>query len=269
MSVQTEQYANTTISTLIAPHLPYLRRYARALCGNQTSGDAYVAQVLEALIEDQSLFDRSLGPRTALYRLFTAIWTSVQVGGSDVGDPQELAERAIARLAPRSRQVLLLLNVEEFTEQETAAIIDVSLEEVQTLKRDVTAELSAQAQARVMIIEDEPVIALDLESIVGGMGHMVVGIADTHASAVELAEETTPDLILADIQLADGSSGIDAVEEILTSATVPVVFITAFPERLLTGERPEPTFLVTKPFRPQTVEAAISQVLFHKDARAA
>jgi DNA-binding LytR/AlgR family response regulator len=69
-------------------------------------------------------------------------------------------------------------------------------------------------------------------------------------------------MILADIQLADGSSGIDAVNEILGVLDVPVVFITAYPERLLTGERPEPAFLITKPFKPEMVKAVISQALF-------
>ena len=70
-------------------------------------------------------------------------------------------------------------------------------------------------------------------------------------------------MVLADIQLADGSSGIDAVNEILHSRfEVPVIFITAYPERLLTGERPEPTFLITKPFLPDMVKALVSQALF-------
>ena len=68
--------------------------------------------------------------------------------------------------------------------------------------------------------------------------------------------------MLADIQLADDCSGIDAVKDILAQFDVPVIFITAFPERLLTGERPEPTFLITKPFQPATVKAAIGQALF-------
>ena len=71
-----------------------------------------------------------------------------------------------------------------------------------------------------------------------------------------------PGLVLADIQLADDSSGIDAVKDILAEFSVPVIFITAFPERLLTGTRPEPTFLITKPFQRSTVKAAIAQALF-------
>ena len=114
----------------------------------------------------------------------------------------------------------------------------------------------------VLIIEDEPIIAMDIESLISGLGHNVTAIARTHGQAVEAVKRHRPGLVLADIQLADGSSGIDAVNEILKSFEVPVIFITAYPERLLTGERPEPAFLITKPFLPDMVKAVVSQALF-------
>ncbi|MBY8974391.1 response regulator [Rhodobacteraceae bacterium NNCM2] len=264
MTVTASEEPRESLSVLIAPHLPYLRRYARALAGSQGSGDAYVASVLEAIIADIDMFDRKLDSRVALYKIFTAIWSSGNIDTSVEATPDNLVARTVSRLTPRSRQMLLLTTVEEFSDAEAATIMDVAPDEAALLMADAQAELASQARARVMIIEDEPVIALDLESIVGGMGHETVGIADTHKTAVKLAEETEPDLILADIQLADGSSGIEAVEEILGAHQTPVVFITAYPERLLTGQRPEPTYLVTKPFRPETVEAAVGQALFHK-----
>ena len=264
MNAAVDDSEEQNLSVLIAPHLPFLRRFARALSGQQTSGDRYVAQVIEALIEDRDVMDFSLQPRVALYKVFLEIWSSLNDSETLPSAVDTMVERAVARLTPRSRQLLLLTTVEEFSFEDAAKVMNISLEEVEILQRDAQVELDAQATANVMIIEDEPIIALDIESLVVGMGHRVTGIADTHTSAVDLASKTKPDLILADIQLADGSSGIDAVEDILAKFFVPVVFITAFPERLLTGERPEPTFLVTKPFRPETVEAAISQALFHQ-----
>lgn len=83
-----------------------------------------------------------------------------------------------------------------------------------------------------------------------------------------MARKHRPGLVLADIRLADGSSGLDAINDILSSFEVPVIFITAYPESLLTGERPEPTFLIAKPFREETVKAVVSQALFF-DASAA
>ena len=122
--------------------------------------------------------------------------------------------------------------------------------------------ISRQIATDILIIEDEPLIAMDIEHIVQELGHRVTGIARTHKEAVELFNRTQPKMVLADIQLADGSSGIDAVKDILQANDIPVIFITAFPERLLTGERPEPTFLITKPFNPEMVKALISQALF-------
>jgi CheY-like chemotaxis protein len=114
-----------------------------------------------------------------------------------------------------------------------------------------------------MVIEDEAIIAMDIADIVRGVGHAVTGTARTRDEAVALALRDQPDLILADIQLADNSSGIDAVNDILGRFPgIPVIFITAYPERLLTGERPEPAFLITKPFSEDQVRSAVSQAMF-------
>jgi CheY-like chemotaxis protein len=123
-------------------------------------------------------------------------------------------------------------------------------------------EITRGIRTDVLIIEDETVIALDLAAIVEDMGHSVSHIAISRSDAVKAAQTKPPGLILADIQLADDSSGIDAVKDILAQTRVPAIFITAYPERLLTGERPEPTFLITKPFLPDSVKAAIGQALF-------
>lgn len=252
------------LSNILAPHIPLLRRYARALTGSQRSGDAYVAAALQALIEDRSAFDMSLPPRVALYRVFHAIWDSAHIDPLP-NDSSSLAAKAQERLralTPLSRQALLLTTVEGFTTDETARIIGRPWSEVTTLVADARAEIERQTRARVLIIEDETLIAIDLSDIVSKLGHEVVATADTASKAIAAAAQHQPDLVLADIQLADGSSGIDAVNEILHRVSVPVIFITAFPDRLLTGERPEPTFLITKPYLEETVQAAVSQALF-------
>jgi CheY-like chemotaxis protein len=133
---------------------------------------------------------------------------------------------------------------------------------VQSLIDTAGREIAEQIKTDVLIIEDEPFIALDLQTLVEDLGHRVIDIARTHTEAVSAIETFKPGLILADIQLADGSSGLEAVNEILNTMEVPVVFITAYPERFLTGDRPEPAFLITKPFLIETVKAVISQALF-------
>lgn len=249
----------------LAPHLPYVRRYARALTGDQTTGDQYVRVSLEALAAGERALDSSLTPRVALYQVFHAIWCStgarLEAGGDD-GSGVDDAGRRLMRIAPRSRQAFLLTALEGFTPSEAAQILDVDFAQVEQLIAAAQAEIDAELATDVLIIEDEPVIAADIEALVTELGHTVVDIAATRTEALDAVSRKTPGLVLADIQLADGSSGIDAVKDILARNDVPVIFITAFPERLLTGERPEPTFLITKPFQPETVKAAIGQALF-------
>ncbi|MFC3703506.1 response regulator [Devosia honganensis] len=254
-----------SLSTRIAPHLPYLRRFSRAVTGSQTSGDAYVAATLETLIADISLFPEASSDRIALYKLFSALFSSSAVSVPEPASSFVWEQRAaanLANLAPLPRQAFLLVAVEGFDHAQAAEILSTSEEEFAKLVETASADISRQVATEIMIIEDEPLIAMDIEQMVESLGHKVVSIARTHKEAVALFGQTNPRMILADIQLADGSSGIDAVNDILNSHSVPVIFITAFPERLLTGQRPEPTFLVTKPFNPEMVKALISQALF-------
>ena len=257
----------------LAPHLPFLRRYGRALTGSQQHGDRYVRATLEAIVAAPDEFPREVDPRLGLYRMFQAIWISTNYdetpenGGTDENDSAEAIARArLALMTPLSRQALLLTAMEGFTSEDAAYLIDVEPAEVENLVGEALAEIEKQTRARVLIIEDEPIIAMDIETIVRDLGHDVTGVAVTRDEAVALAMEDRPGLVLADIQLADDSSGIDAVKDILKEFEVPVIFITAFPERLLTGERPEPTFLITKPFQRSTVKAAIAQALFFDQA---
>ncbi|MEO8811857.1 MAG: response regulator [Caulobacteraceae bacterium] len=250
----------------LAPHLPYVRRYARALTGDQGTGDHYVRVALEALAAGDRSLDAELSARVALYHVFHAIWcgTGAQLEPLEVdaaataGSPSQ----RLMRIAPRSRQAFLLTAVEGFTPSEAAQILDTGFSDVERLIAQAQNEIDAELATDVLIIEDEPVIAADIEALVRELGHAVTGIAATRDEAIEAVGRARPGLVLADIQLADGSSGIDAVKDILAKIDVPVIFITAFPERLLTGERPEPTFLITKPFQPETVKAAIGQALF-------
>jgi CheY-like chemotaxis protein len=258
------------ISHAIGPHLPLLRRYARALTGNQESGDRYVAASLEAILQAPDEFPRNVEPRVGLYQIFQKIWSAAQApfeGPDEASDVREvITQRRLAALTPRSRQALLLTAMEGFSREEAAIILEADEDEILGLLTSAIAEIDRQTVTHVLIIEDEPIIAMDLEGIVEGLGHKVAAIADTRSSAVAAARSHNPGLVLADIQLADGSSGIDAVTDILNDFQVPVIFITAYPDRLLTGERPEPTFLITKPFQESTVQAAISQALFFESS---
>ncbi|WP_425099439.1 response regulator [Tropicibacter sp. S64] len=252
------------LATRVGSSLPYLRRYARALTGSQQRGDQYAMAALEAILSDPASFDTSLTSRCALFKVFHSIWITT---GAPLSDEETgLASKAqshLARLTSGTREALLLHTIEELTFAEVGQVMDIPASEAEQLVSIAYTEMAESVSGRVMIIEDEAIIAVDLEAITSEMGHKVTGVARTESGAVELAGRETPDLILSDIQLADNSSGIDAVNRILKShPDVPVIFITAYPERLLTGEGPEPAFLISKPYTEEQVRSAISQAMF-------
>jgi DNA-directed RNA polymerase specialized sigma24 family protein len=248
------------------PYLPYLRRYARALTGDQQSGDAYLRATLEAIVADPKAFSPGDTPRVALYRYFHAIWGSTGARLEPDAKLGHVADHRLQALAPIERQAFLLTAVEGFSPFEAAQILGVSDAELAKFEAQAHRDIEAQLSTRVLIIEDEPIIAADLEALIEELGHTMIGNARTRNEAVAMARAERPGLVLCDIQLADGSSGIDAVADILKQFDVPVIFITAFPERLLTGERPEPTYLISKPFQENTVKATIGQALFFSAA---
>jgi len=254
-----------TMTQALAPHLPYLRRYARALTGSQKSGDAYVRASLQALLGGEQSLTEDMPPRVALYRLFHTIWSSpanrFDATNHDV-DAAQTPEGRLQTLSADRRAALLLTAVESFSLEEAAQILNETPDEVERAILDAQRSIEDELVSRILIIEDEPIIALDLENLVTELGHEVVGTASTREQAVREALTKKPGLILADINLGEGGSGLDAVNEILNSFDVPVIFVTAYPEKLLTGERPEPTYLIAKPFLPETVQATVGQALF-------
>jgi CheY-like chemotaxis protein/DNA-directed RNA polymerase specialized sigma24 family protein len=252
-----------SVSQSIAPHLPSLRRFARALSGSQESGDAYVVALLEALVENPSIFPLDIDPKVALYKIFLKIWNSVDANAFPNLKFENSDTVRLQTLTPKPRQAFLLLSVEGFDVGAIAQILDTDREDATALIATADHEIASQLQpADILIIEDEPLTAAHLQAVVQSLGHEVTGIARTHRDALKLAHDRKPDLILSDIQLADGSSGVEAVNEILGELEAPVIFVTGHPEMLLTGAKPEPTFLIAKPFNAETVKAVIGQALF-------
>src|SRR3982074_2873661 len=175
-------------SQLVAEHLPLLRRYARALTGNQASGDAYVGAMLEALLQDSSLLDEQHGSRAGLFRLFTQIWNSVALNdNADVATLSMPPERRLSNITPLPRQAFLLLSLEGFSEEEVAFILGTDVAETRKLADAAGREMAAEIATDVLIIEDETFIAMDLESLVRNLGHNVIGVARTHSHAVATA----------------------------------------------------------------------------------
>ena len=254
--------------------IPHLRRYARALIGEQVEGDAAVGRCLEAVASGRLEPDPALPRKTALFQIFHTVWREKLNGHSiDAPGAKPMSvrglEASLQALTPEHRTVLLLIALEGFSMREAAHVLRV--EEAVARERYAAAQSAIEAQTAtdVLIVEDEPIVALDLNRLVRGMGHRVAGVASTRSEAVALAERIEPGLVLADVRLADGSSGLDVAKDIMTGFDIPVIFITAFPEHLLTGEGVEPAFLVTKPFQDGTVRAVIGQALMFQQAPSA
>ncbi|WP_207478327.1 response regulator [Arenibaculum pallidiluteum] len=252
-------------SAEVVKQLPYLRRYARALLGSQDRGDRYVRVTLETyLAEPERIGEADRDSRVALFSLFHDVWSLIDPEGALGDDPDDLdagGVRGLASLPPRQRQVLLLISLEGFSFDEVSRILGMEPSEIRVDLDRARSEMAAVGNVRVLIIEDEPLIAEDIADLVTGWGHEVIGQAAREEEARRLAEEGRPELILADIQLKGGDSGIRAVQQILRSTNVPVIFITGFPERLLTGEQLEPAFLISKPFEPEVLKTAIGHAL--------
>ncbi len=261
------------IQERILLNLPYLRRYARMLTGSQERGDHYVGACLEAIVEEPESMYEAADARLELFRRFHQIWNMVdsalpedETMGSNL---EARLKQSLANLPSKERQALLLVSVEGFTIEQTSYILDLPESEVHELIRRARVDISQRTMANILIIEDDAIIALNNAEIVREMGHKVIGTAARQAEALSLARQTSPDLILADIQLAEGDSGIVAVQEILRSTQVPVIFVTGFPERLLTGKTLEPAFVITKPFEPDTLKTAIAHALSTAEMHAA
>jgi CheY-like chemotaxis protein len=249
--------------------LPGLRRYARALTGSQEAGDGYVRALLEKIVREGAPMANGTPPRVALYTAFHKVWRPTsgpdEAGAARAEDP----EARLGALSDKTRQSLLLVALEGFSFDDIGVILGITPAEARDFVVDAQAEIDKELNTDVLVIEDEAIIAFDIKELAEELGHHVTAISRTHAEAVQAARDHTPGLVLADIQLADQSSGIDAVRDITAEIDAPVIFVTAFPERLLTGERPEPTYLLTKPFDRLALKATIGQALFFHRKRKA
>ena len=275
--------------------LPYARRYARALIGSRARGDALVAASLRAMLDTPG--DANSDPRLALYASITRAAASepepdpgdapaddtaadsvaqpgatqpgatqpgaTQSGATQSGATQSGATQSGAAhgLSTLQRQLLLLTALEGLSLDKAAAVAGLDEPDAAASLAEARLHLREAAATDVLIIEDEPIIAMDLEELVAGCGHRVVGVASSEAEAVEIALRTRPGLILADINLGHGGDGASAVATISRQHRAPVIFVTAYPERLLTGEASEPAFVITKPFEPLTLAIATYQAV--------
>jgi DNA-directed RNA polymerase specialized sigma24 family protein len=154
--------AGGKFSDLIAYELLYLRRDTRALTGSQLRGDKYTVATPEVLLKDRSDFDNENPVKVNLFKRFHAIRTTA--GQQFVDAEAGLRSRAhglLANLTANSREVLLLRTIEDFSLKDIALIMQINIDDVRTLIGTANADRAQCFKGRVMIIEDEPIIAAD------------------------------------------------------------------------------------------------------------
>ena len=252
--------------------IPQLRRYARALAGTQQQGDEYVRICLETVLQEPERLRQSGDPKrdlfTAFHEVCRGVGQSFHAAGLDLEPEDDPLRRQLTTLPELDREVLLLVSLEGFTIDQAAAILDIDDAEASRCMASARMQIQQNTGARILIVEDESIIAMNIASVARSCGHTVVATAARKDRAIALAHEHQPNLVLADVQLQDGNDGIEAVREILRAIRAPVIFVTGYPERLLTGSGVEPTFVIAKPFAPETLRTAIGQALWLSEAEA-
>lgn len=250
------------MSIATRPPLGVLRQFSRAVFADRLIGDELMRITMARVDVDPNSSSSSV---TDLVAAFVHSWR-LMTKDPDVAPPL-FSDASLVRALPPppgdGRLVVLLVDVLGFTPAEAARIVGVS-GDVGAQLRQARDELVVTGAPTALVIEDEPLIAADLRSIITRIGLTVEGEARSAAEAVKLAETTRPDIILADYNLDGRATGIDAVLQIQQNQDVPVVFITGYPDRVLQGDDIEPDFVISKPYTPDNVRAAVVHCL---DAR--
>jgi CheY-like chemotaxis protein/DNA-directed RNA polymerase specialized sigma24 family protein len=245
--------------------LPRLRRYARAATGSVAAGDAALAESLPgvaAALLEPSDDSRGRDGRGALQKALAALVrvldaprvVSLPVGGT-VAD-------AVAALPRDARHALLLTLVEGLREDEAALVLDRTVEGVRQSLASARSALWPLQPARVLIIEDEPLVASHIASVVEELGHAVCGLAADETEAWLAARRMRPELILADLDLGAGGSGLAIARRIVANDDVPVVFVTGDPSAIPSTR----ALVVRKPYREAALRAAIGRALAGRHA---
>lgn len=244
--------------------LPALRRYAHAYAGDRQRGDAYVEICLEVLTEDKRWLERGKTLKLDLFKLLHAV---IDRCGEPLGpEHPEMAShedrlrQAILGLAPLRRRLVLMLSFEDLQTRDLAYIVGLSEGEARAELEAAWADIGKRPTARVLIVEDEELIAMDMTDTVEELGHTVVGVAKSEQSAIDMAREMSPELVLADVRLRGGGSGTRAIERILGKSPVPVIFVTGYPDGVR-SDAGSSIYCVAKPFNREVLKQTIAHAL--------
>jgi two-component system, cell cycle sensor histidine kinase and response regulator CckA len=116
-------------------------------------------------------------------------------------------------------------------------------------------------KARILVVEDESIVQLDLQTRLRRLGHSVIGVASRGEEAVAKAVDLAPDLVLMDVRLEGAMDGLEAARRIRAEREIPIIFVTAF------ADSTEPELIqllrpcLSKPFATPELQAAIARAL--------
>ncbi|MAW82727.1 MAG: hypothetical protein CMI63_21030 [Parvularcula sp.] len=237
--------------------LRFVRQFARAVTSDQFLGDEIAAAALQRFDYSavEGLPDRER--QITVFRAFYDAWRSASAeGGAAFSNRSVLAARPFTAEPPR--QLVLLVDVIGLEIEKAAALIGVEPSEAKRLLSEERRRIAAtQVSGTALVIEDEPVIALEVAATLETIGLKVLATARTADDAIRLANKHRPDVVMADYDLGAGRTGLDAVREITSTLPVIAIFLTAYPDDVLSGDDYEPTFILTKPFDERALRAAI------------
>ncbi len=205
-------------------------------------------------------FGLSEPARVPLYALLNLLFDE---GGEGCPAPSpHPIERALGLLPEELRRVYLLVALEDLPLLDVAQIMHITpTEAMQRLgaARDGVRNTLTQ---RVLVVEDNPALALEIGSLVIDMGHVLCGTATNEREALELAEAEKPTLALLDVRLADGGNGVEVARALRQQKALRTILVTAFDDDLEALDARHLGQVVRKPFTPEAVKAAISRAVF-------
>lgn len=252
-------------------HLPFLRRYARALTGSTERGDDLVTRGVEVAMMAPSRFglDKGEGARLSLYALLHLLFDEDRETGADderhegrpVASPHPI-ERALATLPELYRRMYLLITLEELSQAEAAQVLHLTAADALVTLKEARERVRSALTQRVLVVEDNPVLAMEIGELVADMGHVVCGTAVNEQEALELLEAESPTLALLDVRLADGGSGVEIARRLRRVRSLRTIFVTAFDGDLEELGARHLGQIVRKPFTNDAIRAAISRAVF-------
>jgi CheY-like chemotaxis protein len=244
-------------SAEIIPHLPLLRRYARALTGSRSWGDALAQATMEEV--EARPRGEEMPARVALFRTLSTLFEAYpQPDGSKPFDPAPTGSAT-----PLSVQALLLRALEQFSQEDAAKILGVSPGRLNELAEEGGKAVQSDDRAMLLILDSDVMVTLDLTAALEMCGHRVCATPTTRAKALECAQIHRPELTIltSATRFGGDTDPLGVAEEVRQVCNASTVLLTAYPERFLRGEEGECTFVMAKPFQPTAVVALVGQAL--------